>query len=141
MQKRLDKCFFLCILHDKTKYNGTNNKSMNNNYGNKNLLFWGLALISIFSIFTPAFADTLPTYLKGNTDAMGTLGRFMNGALKFLSSLLWGIWAIFAVLFAKDLMMGKDAEELKGQVLKLGGAALILLMITALPALFAGFAN
>lgn len=100
-----------------------------------------IPLIAIIILAEPAFADSLPNYLQSNTDAMGTLGRFMNGALTFLSSLLWGIWAIFAVLFAKDLMMGSDAEELKGRVLKLGGAALVLLMITALPALFAGFAN
>lgn len=111
-------------------------------WNNNNLVLMGFILICGFVLASDAFAaDTLPNYLKSNTDAMGTLGRFMNGALKFLSSLLWGIWAIFAVFFAKDLMMGKDAEELKGRVLKLGGAALILLMITALPALFAGFAN
>jgi len=109
----------------------------NNNKLDKKMVL----LIVMIILAEPVLADGLPSYLQSNTDAMGTLGRFMNGALKFLSSLLWGIWAIFAVLFAKDLMVGTDAEELKGRVLKLGGAALVLLMITALPALFAGFAN
>ena len=105
------------------------------------VLTFCIAMLICLHINPVLGADGLPSYLQSNTDAMGTLGRFMNGVLQFLSALLWGIWAIFAVLFAKDLMMGKDAEELKGRVLKLGGAALILLMVTALPALFAGFAN
>ena len=110
---------------------------------NNNKLIFALCFgMVVYAWVGPVLAvDNLPNYLQSNTDAMGTLGRFMNGALKFLSALLWGVWAIFAVLFAKDLMIGKDAEELKSRVLKLGGAALVLLMITALPALFAGFAN
>ncbi len=82
---------------------------------------------------------TLPEYLQSGGDATQTLGRFMSGALNFLTSFLWGIWALFAVLFAKDLMVGKDAEDIKGRAFKLGAAALVLLMITTLPALFAGF--
>ncbi len=86
-------------------------------------------------------ANTLPNYLQGGGDAVRTLGNFINNALSFLTALLWGIWTIIAVLFAKDLMMGHDAEALKTKLFKLGAAALILLMITALPTLFAGFAN
>ena len=90
---------------------------------------------------TPALANTLPGYLQGGGDVVGTLGNFINNALNFVTALLWGIWTILAALFAKDLMMGADAEEIKSRAIKLGGAALILLTITALPALFAGFAN
>ena len=85
--------------------------------------------------------DNLPEYLQGGGDATRTLSRFMNGALRFLTTFLWGIWALFAVLFAKDLMIGKDAEDIKSRAFKLGAAALVLLMITALPAMFAGFVN
>ena len=94
-----------------------------------------------FSLIPSAMANTLPNYLQGGGDAVRTLGNFINNALSFLTALLWGIWTIIAVLFAKDLMMGHDAEALKTKVFKLGAAALILLMITALPTLFAGFAN
>lgn len=108
---------------------------------NRTMILTILVLFS-FILFTPeTYANTLPNYLQGGGDAVRTLGNFINGAINFLTALLWGIWTIFAILFAKDLMLGKDAEELKSKVFKLGGAALILLMISALPALFAGFAN
>ena len=63
---------------------------------------------------------TLPEYLQSGGDATQTLGRFMSGALNFLTSFLWGIWALFAVLFAKDLMVGKDAEDIKGPSVQIG---------------------
>ncbi len=88
-----------------------------------------------------AYANTLPSYLQGGGDAVRTLGNFINGALRFITALLWGIWTIFSAMFAKDLIMGADSDAIKTKAIKLGAGALVLLSITALPALFAGFAS
>ena len=122
-----------------------NNKFSHWTIKNKGILIssWVLlfAVIAV-SLFTgPAYANTLPDYLQGGGDAVRTLGNFINGALSFITALLWGIWVIFSAFFAKDLMMGAESEELKAKSIKLGAAALILVSITALPALFAGFAS
>ncbi len=75
-------------------------------------------------------ANTTPNYLQN-----------VSSVFDFLTALLWGAWTIIAVLFAKDLMMGHDAAELKRKIFKLIKAAIILLIITALPTLFAGLAS
>ena len=100
-----------------------------------------LATCLLFFAWQVANASTLPSYLQGGGDAERTLGNFINGALNFITALLWGIWAIFSAIFAKDLIMGAEAETIRNKIIKLGAAALVLLSITALPALFAGFAS
>ncbi len=122
-----------------------NNKFSHGTIKNKGILIssWILLFAVIAtSLFTGGVhANTLPDYLQGGGDAVRTLGNFINGALTFITALLWGIWVIFSAFFAKDLMMGAESEELKSKAIKLGAAALILVSITALPALFAGFAS
>lgn len=100
-----------------------------------------LATCVLFFAWQVVQATTLPDYLRGGGDAERTLGNFINGALNFITALLWGIWAIFSAIFAKDLIMGAEAETIRNKIIKLGAAALVLLSITALPALFAGFAS
>ncbi len=114
----------------------TNNKGMARSTV---ILLFAVVAVSLFT--GGAHANTLPDYLQGGGDAVRTLGNFINGALSFITALLWGIWVIFSAFFAKDLIMGAESEELKAKAIKLGAAALILVSITALPALFAGFAN
>ena len=90
------------------------------------------------SLIPSAMADT---DIQGGGDAVSALGNFLYSILDILTSLLWGVWGIFTILFAKDLMLGKDAVELKRRAFKLIKAAIVLLIITALPVLFAGLAN
>lgn len=125
------------------RYRGTVRKSIVKRLASKLLLvmlFISVLLIGlILSQFT--YSNTLPDYLQGGGDATRTLGNFINGVLRFITALLWGVWTIFSGLFAKDLMIGADADLLKSKAIKLGASALILVTITTLPALFAGFAN
>ena len=101
-------------------------------------IFVVLSFAVYLSLIPSAMADT---GIQDGGEDVSTLGNFLYSVLDFLIALLWGAWTIVAVLFARDLMLGKDAAELKRKIFKLIKATIILLIITALPVLFADFAN